>query len=211
MKKSLGFLFFVIMQATGVLHAMEFDAWNVFTGQFRSAPITPVPKISAYDQSRDLRAVKKIARQSADGIGLWPSVGYDFSTDRTWVARVDGKTVGFVNYAMLDDIAQKKMVRGKIHLLAVGQKSRRQGIGRLLLEASLRDMAHNNVCCAHLDVFRDNLSAIRLYSSMGFVCKGATDDGELVHMRRANVPAYRTNNLPSPLLTKICSFLSRLF
>lgn len=71
-----------------------------------------------------------------------------------------------------------------IDALFVHAESRRQGIGRLLLQAFLLDLGE-----ATVDVNEQNISGRRFYESMGFVLEGRSDvdaDGRpypLLHMR----------------------------
>ena len=61
---------------------------------------------------------------------------------------------------------------GEITNVAVAQAARRRGIGRALLEALLRELAHRNISRVVLEVRVSNEPAIRLYGQYGFVVVG---------------------------------------
>lgn len=61
---------------------------------------------------------------------------------------------------------------GEITNVAVAQAARRRGIGRALLEALLRELAHRNISRVVLEVRVSNEPAIRLYGQYGFVVAG---------------------------------------
>ena len=58
--------------------------------------------------------------------------------------------------------------RGFIHHLAVRPESRRQGIGRRLVEQCLGGLRSQGIQKCHLFVFRDNQQAIEFWRALGF-------------------------------------------
>ena len=58
--------------------------------------------------------------------------------------------------------------RGYIHHLAVRADSRRQGIGRLLVEQSLKALEAIGIKKCHLFIFHDNTSGIQFWESIGW-------------------------------------------
>jgi len=70
-----------------------------------------------------------------------------------------------------------------VHSLAVDLLSRRQGIGRTLIEELLNDAKERDATCATLEVRVGNKAAISLYESLGFISEGIrpkyyADNGE---------------------------------
>jgi ribosomal protein S18 acetylase RimI-like enzyme len=60
----------------------------------------------------------------------------------------------------------------QIEHVGVVRAYRGRGMGRVLMETGLRDIAQRGGRCAILEVYADNLPAIRLYESLGFECAG---------------------------------------
>ena len=58
--------------------------------------------------------------------------------------------------------------RGYIHHLAVRAEHRRQGIGRLLVEQSLKALEAIEIKKCHLFIFHDNTSGIQFWESIGW-------------------------------------------
>ncbi len=99
------------------------------------------------------------------------------------VARVDGRAVGFINGVV---ITRPPMFRaskiGRINEVAVERGFRRQGVGRLLIQAAVAEFAERGFEYVDLMVDRDNPEAIKLYESMGFASR------ELHLIRRLGPP-----------------------
>ena len=58
--------------------------------------------------------------------------------------------------------------RGYIHHLAVQAEYRRQGIGRLLVDKSLKALEASGIKKCHLFIFHDNTSGIQFWESIGW-------------------------------------------
>jgi len=76
------------------------------------------------------------------------------------------KAIGYFDAEIL--AAFVLWIRGEIVTLDVDPGHRRRGLGRALLEQSLRAIRAKGYRRASLDVDRDNTSAIALYRSLGF-------------------------------------------
>ena len=75
--------------------------------------------------------------------------------------------------------------------LAVDEENRCKGVGRRLLESLIRDLRENDCEAVHLEVRESNVSAIRLYESVGFSKVGFRKD------------YYPDNNETALLFTRI--------
>lgn len=64
-----------------------------------------------------------------------------------------------------------------IRILAVHPEFMRNGIGTALLEYATKLGQQQGIQAVRLDVFEENLSAIRLYERCGFICRGTVDLG----------------------------------
>ena len=58
---------------------------------------------------------------------------------------------------------------GEFYVVGVDPNRQGQGLGRILTEAGLRRLRHRGVTSAHLYVEGDNIAAVRLYRSLGFL------------------------------------------
>ena len=77
----------------------------------------------------------------------------------------DQEVVGYCGaYTVLDE--------ADINQVAVRESSRRQGIGRKLLEELLRQLEIQGIRSVALEVRKSNPAAIALYESLGFVLEG---------------------------------------
>ena len=81
------------------------------------------------------------------------------------VALVNDKVVGYVG-------SQSVLGEADMMNLAVNEKYRRQGIGRCLVEILINRLKENAVKQLTLEVRKSNVSAISLYSALGFVQVG---------------------------------------
>jgi ribosomal protein S18 acetylase RimI-like enzyme len=81
---------------------------------------------------------------------------------RGWVARRDGRPVGWVAGRVFGDR------RGWIQQLAVARSARRLGLGRALLLHSLADLVSIGATSLALGVQAENANAIGLYRDVGF-------------------------------------------
>jgi ribosomal-protein-alanine N-acetyltransferase len=95
---------------------------------------------------------------------------------RTVLAQTNGKVLGYVLFWLLPDEID-------VHNLAVHGDYRRQGVGRFLLEQVIIEARRRSSVRVTLEVRKSNISAQRLYTSMGFSTTGLrkgyySDDGE---------------------------------
>jgi ribosomal protein S18 acetylase RimI-like enzyme len=84
------------------------------------------------------------------------------SDERGWVARRDGRPVGWVSGRVFED------GRGWVSQLAVARAARGQGLGRALLLHALADLCAHGARSFALGVQGRNEHALRLYRSVGF-------------------------------------------
>ena len=95
---------------------------------------------------------------------------------RSILAQVNDKIVGYVLFWLLPDEVD-------IHNIAVHTGFRRQRIGQTLLEQVVAAARSRDSCRVTLEVRVSNITAQKLYESVGFVNKGLrkgyySDDGE---------------------------------
>jgi ribosomal-protein-alanine N-acetyltransferase len=95
---------------------------------------------------------------------------------RSILAETDGRIIGYVLYWLVPGAVD-------IHNIAVHVDVRGRGLGHLLLEKVLAEARRQSVPRVTLEVRKSNLSAQKLYESMGFLTKGIrkgyySDDGE---------------------------------
>ena len=95
---------------------------------------------------------------------------------RSILAETDGRIIGYVLYWLVPGAVD-------IHNIAVHVDVRGRGLGHLLLEKVLAEARRQSVPRVTLEVRKSNLSAQKLYESMGFLTKGNrkgyySDDGE---------------------------------
>lgn len=79
----------------------------------------------------------------------------------TMLAKIDGKTVGYVNFSIAVDEAE-------LIKIVVDSGYRRQGIATKLLDKSLSELKNSGVKIVFLEVRVDNESAKKCYEKMGF-------------------------------------------
>jgi ribosomal protein S18 acetylase RimI-like enzyme len=86
-----------------------------------------------------------------------------------FVAIFDGEVVGWCDIVPVP-------FEGFRHCGALGMgvlpRHRRRGIGRRLLEATLREAEHCGITRVQIEVFSSNRVAIALYEAFGFECEG---------------------------------------
>jgi ribosomal protein S18 acetylase RimI-like enzyme len=85
------------------------------------------------------------------------------------VATLDGEVVGWCDVSPVP-------FEGFRHFGTLGMgvlpRHRRRGIGRRLLEATLREAERRRITRVQLEVFASNRAAISLYEAFGFECEG---------------------------------------
>jgi len=116
------------------------------------------------DRCADLEA------QLFPGDDPWPAVAFmrelDAKHNHYVAARADGALVG---YAGISRLGRKPPYEFEIHTIGVDPSYQGRGIGRSMLEALL-DVADG--AAIFLEVRTDNVPAIALYESVGFVRLG---------------------------------------
>ena len=93
------------------------------------------------------------------------------SENDLWVIEQENKLAGYV--LVLKRKGSKKM---RIYSLAVSPHFQGQGIGRKLLEYALSQIDVKNTESIRLEVKVDNVGAIKLYESLGFIRKDITSE-----------------------------------
>jgi ribosomal protein S18 acetylase RimI-like enzyme len=79
-----------------------------------------------------------------------------------WVARRDGRAIGWVAGRMFDD------GRGWVEQLAVARSARRVGLGRALMLHSLAELLSRGASSLATGVQAENDKALGLYRDIGF-------------------------------------------
>jgi len=87
---------------------------------------------------------------------------YETFPDGLWVAEKLNKIIGFIIGVKT---SEKK---GRVLMLSITEKNRRQNIGTALLKNLLKELAKHNVRYIELEVRTDNKKAIRFYQKQGF-------------------------------------------
>jgi mycothiol synthase len=85
-----------------------------------------------------------------------------FRADDFLLARKAGRIVGYC-WLKVDDAG------GEFYVVGIDPDAQGQGLGRQLTEAGLKRMSGRDIHRAHLYVEADNVAAVRLYRSLGFV------------------------------------------
>lgn len=137
-----------------------------FASQLLSMDLNNSVSIVAYEKKRDFEVIKQISVEGADdGIQYACS---SLSLGAVKVARLNGMTVGFINYLM-EDARVFGFEYPYIAYFGVAARMRGQGIGRQLLTYAMHDIMSHGFNRIDLKVCRKSERAIRLYTSMGFV------------------------------------------
>jgi ribosomal-protein-alanine N-acetyltransferase len=136
--------------------------------------------IERYQPSRDGDAVIKILNDYPAYL-RYESAGYASGTTEKYlnsakystdVLRVDGKTIGFINY-IAQDITLLTFNFGRmglIHLMGVDKEYQRKGYGRILFQHVVERLKELNTPTIMLATKRENSAAIALYEKEGFLC-----------------------------------------
>jgi ribosomal-protein-alanine N-acetyltransferase len=95
---------------------------------------------------------------------------------RSFLAEIEGRIAGYILFWLLPGAID-------IHNIAVHSDFRRRGLGRRLLEQVVLEARGRASSRITLEVRKSNLSAQKLYESMGFAVTGVrkgyySDDGE---------------------------------
>jgi GNAT superfamily N-acetyltransferase len=133
---------------------------------------------------RDRDAVLRIAEESFGGVcideniergfgqigGSWQehkrsTVDYDLANNPydTFVADVDGKTVGFICTRL-----QRYRLTGHVANLAVTAKYQRMGVGKALMAAALDHFRDAGMLYARIETLEQNVKAQKFYPALGF-------------------------------------------
>ena len=164
------------------------SAWVYVDARHESAhvEIRPARESDAASLSEAVKAVasEKWYLATIDGFSLEQTRAYlqrirDDSLPQM-TALVGSEVVGFCD--IIPDTA-----RGFAHVarLGMGVRSgwRRQGIGRRMLDACLSLARNSGIEKVELEVFSDNLGAVRLYESFGFSVEGVKVRGRKLEGR----------------------------
>jgi RimJ/RimL family protein N-acetyltransferase len=105
-----------------------------------------------------------------------PSAGWTFFDEKTkpedvLVAVVDGEVAGYIRLARATPLASSDHVL-LVNGLVVGDRFRRRGAGRALLDAAAVEARRRGARRLTLRVLGPNEAARRLYQSAGFVVEG---------------------------------------
>lgn len=82
---------------------------------------------------------------------------------------LQSETAGFL-------LSQVVLDESTLLLVAVNPELRGRGLGKILVRDYLKRLAANDITAAHLEVRQSNLSAVRLYESLGFDLVGERKD-----------------------------------
>ena len=137
-------------------------------------------------RSEDLLEVQAIL-ESAPGAAAWSSTGLADAFERNacyfLLAWQDEQIAGVISGRRVAD-------EGEILNLAVSPRCRRQGVGKMLVEALLEAFAREHAVEVFLEVRESNRAAITFYESLGFRQVGKR-------------PCYYQNPVEAALLLKV--------
>lgn len=136
--------------------------------------------IEKYQPNRDHDMIVKILNDYPvylryEHIGYKPGTTEKYLTSPKYITdvlRVDGKTVGFINYGVWDiTLLTFNFGRvGLIHLMGVDKEYQRKGYGRMLFQHAVENLKDRNTPVIMLSTKADNVNAIALYEKEGFLC-----------------------------------------
>jgi len=87
---------------------------------------------------------------------------YETFPDGIWVAEKLNKLIGFIIGVKTGE------EKGRILMLSVAEKNRRQNIGTALLKNLINELIKHNVRYIELEVRTDNKKAVQFYQKQGF-------------------------------------------
>lgn len=159
--------------------------------------------IERYVASRDAMVIEKILHDNHELL-TYEAMGYpagstfkymnsnNYTTD---VIRVDGTTVGFINYCALniDLLTFHFCRRGFIHLIGIDKNYQNQGYGGLLLDHTLSEFKKLKVPSVMVSVQSSNANALKLYERKGFK-RAFSPDG----IEEMNVPLSLSYEIDIP-------------
>ena len=137
--------------------------------------------IESFQEDRDMPAIEKILDEyrsvltyEARGYEEGMTKKYIVSTKYTTkVLRVDGETVGFINYVVIEPPFLLKLFmnqEGLVHLMGVDSNHQHKGYGKMLLRHALQDLKDKKLSKVRLSVGRENKAARSFYEKEGFTC-----------------------------------------
>ena len=137
--------------------------------------------IELFQENRDMPAIQKILdtyrsvlAYEASGCKEGTTKGYLVNPEYiTKVLRVDGKTVGFINYTIEEPPFLLKLFmnsNGLVHLMGVESKHQSKGYGKVLLDHVLQELKGKDIHKVLLCVKTENNLARKFYEKEGFIC-----------------------------------------
>lgn len=153
--------------------------------------------IEKYNHERDGQAIIKMLNDTPHYL-RYESMGMPAGTTEkcftnpyyiTDVIRVNGKTIGFVNYfAQNIEILTFHIMRlGIIHLMGVDTEYQGQGYGKILFQHAIDQLKELKTPTIWLNAKMSNTKARNLYEKAGFSARPAGDD--VIYSLQTNIPA----------------------
>lgn len=139
---------------------------------------TPETSITPYNHERDYEAVKAILEADSKDL-LYPGQPLEYTARyltspkyKTDVLRVNGQTIGFVNYCVYDATLLWFINLGRVsilHLLGINKEHRRKGYAQLLSEHAIESCKKDGASVIQLQTKVENTAARTLYEKLGFI------------------------------------------
>ncbi|MFA6066156.1 MAG: GNAT family N-acetyltransferase [Candidatus Babeliaceae bacterium] len=138
------------------------------------------PIIERYNKARDGEAIQKILKDNYETL-TYEFLGQPEGTTNKYlesskfitdVIRIDGKTIGFVNYIAYNGTFCTFHIGryGMIHLIGIDTDYQHNGYGEMLLDHALATLKQENTPIIFLAVKTDNVKARSLYEKKNFSC-----------------------------------------
>ena len=149
-------------------HGIQFQGMGDPSLSYASAPDQSMLTIEPYQHTRDYHDLYRLFNANYNNLGMW---GYDDTFpqgNQIKVARLDNRFAGFVIYMQQEN-------KGFINYVAVDQKMRNNGLGKILLKDAINDLKQQGVDSVSLKVYEHNTKAQSLYERLGFYLQSASD------------------------------------
>jgi ribosomal protein S18 acetylase RimI-like enzyme len=154
--------------------------------------------IELYQPERDGQVVRQILKDNQQNL-TYESRGDPAGTTEkyleskkytTEVLRVNGKTIGFVNYTAYNFELLTFFIsrRGLIHLIGIDKNEQSKGYGKLLFQHAVRELKKQKIQYILLSVNRENSIARSLYEKEGF-CLMETYSPIVLYILMIDLPA----------------------